>query len=163
MEIRWLGIIPLPDDESTAKRETRASFEAVIFRKNSENTISVYMHKQAESSLWTVPRSRFLRGDHPQDVARRIENELGGVLIKNFEHACLKFDEADHNETFFSDVYLVELTGNPPVDDWHKWFDAKNLPTDIVVEHHRRLVIPSALNAYLHGIVLSSLLGYFLK
>ena len=163
MEIKQYGIIPSPDDKPVEKWETRATFEAVIFRENSDNTISVYMHKQSEGGFWTVLRLRFLHGDYPQDVADRIEKELGGALIKRSQYVCLKFDEKDHNETFFSDVYLVELTGNPPVDDQYKWFDANNLPTDMVVEHHRRLIVPFALNAYLHGVVLCSLLNYILK
>src|SRR3989344_1171549 len=122
---------------------------AVSIRRNATNGLEVLLAWRNETApahrnTWHCPGT-FLRPAESEDEAieRLAKNELGcrARIIKK-----VGWDDNPHEERghCIHPIFLVELTG----ESRGKWFSVNNLPPE-TVEHHRQVIIPMAVEAFL--------------
>ena len=124
---------------------TTVAFEAVAIRDNG-GVPEVYLRRRALDDTaypgeWHAPGSLYRHGERDRDVANRLEQEFG-VPIKAFQFID-KLTTDEQRGTIHSLIFLVELDGDPRIDDRHNWFPVHNLPAN-TVSHHREPIIPMA-------------------
>ena len=125
------------------------AFEAVVFRESS-GTAEIYLRRRAMDDTaypgeWHAPGSLYRSGEQDRDVAARLEKEFGAG-IKRFDLV----DKEITNEargTVHSMVFLVQLAGDPRIDDRHAWFPVDHLP-EVTVDLHHDAIIPKAFKAW---------------
>ena len=131
---------------------TTAAFEAMAFRLNT-NGIEIYLRRRAMDEIaypgeWHAPGSLYRHGEQDRDVANRLEKEFGVPIKKSFKFVG-KDITSEARGTVHSMIFLVQLDGNPRIDDRHNWFPVNSLP-EVTVDIHRDLLIPTALLVYRH-------------
>ena len=126
------------------------AIEVVSIRRNTEtNELEVLLVWRDETTpayknTWHCPGT-FLRPAESEDKAieRLAKNELGcqARIVKK-----VGWDDNPHEERghCIHPIFLVELTG----ESRGKWFSVNNLPPE-TVEHHRQVIIPMAVEAFL--------------
>lgn len=137
------------------KIRTRLIFEAAAFREvanppYSTLTLQAFLCKNSTTDpdfcgLWALPRLFYLHGEKDEDVAKRFGVEFG-AKISRIWYASLALDER-HNETLFSNIFIVHLASNPLVDAEHQWFSLDNLPLE-TAKLHRKIILPRAVDYY---------------
>lgn len=127
------------------------AFEALHIRGSGKDT-EVYLTKRppddiAHPNEWCAPSSIYRQGEHDQDVAKRLEEDFFHTGIKSF-HFVSRFP-VHHEErgTVHSNVFLVDLVGQPLLDLRHDWHPISKLPESIV-PHHSDPIIPLAAVAH---------------
>ncbi len=136
-----------PQEDLIAKRRKQQMqdglliFVAVAIRNNGDDP-QVYLHKSYHD-FWTIPESLYDEGESDADVAQRLENDFG-VPVSNSDLVGCE-TRNDPNRT--SVIFLVELADDPPVDDKHRWFSMKDLPT-YMLKFHFDCIIPAAMAAF---------------
>jgi hypothetical protein len=125
-------------------------FEAVALRVNS-GTIEVYLRTRADNDT-AYPGQKHspgkvrMRDERADDVAARLAVEFGGVRIRSYQYiGKLASDEA--RGSMLSEIYIVELDGDPVEDEAHGWYPVDKLPGNMVDLHLERM-IPHAVLAY---------------
>lgn len=127
---------------------TTLAFEAVAIR-DTAMVPEVYLRRRALNDTaypgeWHAPGSLYRHGERDRDVANRLEEEFG-VPIKSFRYVD-RFMNDEQRGTIHSLIFLVELGGNPRLDDRHGWFSMDKMPAN-TVSCHREPIIPIALTA----------------
>lgn len=125
------------------------AFEAMAFRLR-QGASEIYLRRRAPDDTaypgeWHAPGSLYRHGEQDRDVATRLEKEFG-VKIEKFELVGKEIT-AEARGTVHSLIYLVQLGGEPRVDDRHDWFPVNELP-QVTVDLHRDLIIPAAAKIY---------------
>lgn len=114
----------------------------------------VYLRRSALDDIaypgeWHAPEFIYRHGERDRDVANRLEKEFGAP-ITDFSYVG-KFTTDEQRGTIHSLIYVVELGGDPRLDDWHQWFPVDAMPAN-TVEFHRDPIIPMAVTAAHHKI-----------
>lgn len=126
---------------------TTVAFEAVAIRGSVATEVYLRQRDALDTAYpdeWHVPGSLYRHGERDRDVADRLEQEFGTPIIGYTYVEKLVTDE--QRGTIHSMIFLVELDGNPRIDDRHNWFALKNLPAK-TVSFHREPIIPMAVLA----------------
>lgn len=131
---------------AVARKSITIAFEAVLFRRIDQG-IQVYLTQRSASEAypgqWHCPGSAFRPEEGPAEVA-------GRLAVREFKRPFVgwryvdDFFYGEERGWFLSKVYLVEIEGDPDVDDGAYWCPVHDLP-DNLVKHHRTDVIPIAL------------------
>lgn len=121
------------------------AFEAVAIR-GSAVTPEVYLRQRASDDTaypdeWHVPGSLYRHGERDRDVADRLEQEFGTPVV-GFNYVD-KLINDEQRGTIHGLIFLVELEGEPRIDERHNWFAVNNLPAK-TVSFHREFTIPMA-------------------
>jgi len=129
------------------------AFEAMAFRLNTNNGIEIYLRRRAMDDTaypgeWHAPGSLYRHGEQDRDVANRLEKEFGVPIKKSFKFVSKEIT-SEARGSVHSMIFLVQLDGNPRIDDRHNWFPVNSLP-EVTVDIHRELLIPTALMVYRH-------------
>ena len=127
-----------------------AAFEAVAIRDGA-TVPEIYLSRRAPENTaypneWHVPGSLYRHGERDRDVADRLEQEFGASIAFRYVD---RFTTDEQRGTIHSLVFLVELIGEPRMDDRHGWFPVNNLPAPMVGSH-RDVLIPRACHFYWH-------------
>lgn len=124
-------------------------FEAVALRLTSSCEIEVYLRRRADDDTaypgqWHAPGSVFRPGENERKVADRVSREFG-VPIRDFAYIgeYVDWDRGEARGSGVSRIYLVQLDGDPGINDRHNWFPVNNLP-EVTVDSHRIGIIPKA-------------------
>lgn len=159
--LRWLAAVLLnfiPANKplgtrlfnAVARHSVGVSVEAVLFRRNKEGAIEVYLTKRKENDAyggqWHCPGSFFRAGEHLKDVFARLSAEEFFTLIKTWRFVKDDFMPEERYTVLLDRVYLVEIEGTPK-NERGDWFNVNSLPPG-TVESHATLIIPAAKAAW---------------
>lgn len=126
------------------------AFEAVLFRKNKEGAVEIYLRRRALDDTaypgeWHAPGSLYRSGERDQDVANRLRGEFGCAIT--FGTSVGRIITSEVRGTIQSLIFLVQAAGKVRIDERHQWFPVDQLPK-VTVDLHELEVIPLAVAAY---------------
>lgn len=136
--------------DALARLSWSIAFEAVTLRQNAATgEVEVYLRQReandtAYPSQWHCPGTVIRPGERPQHQANRLEKEFGCPI--NYYTRIAGLYTSEERGSFLSEIYSVELGGDPRIDDRHRWFPVTDLP-EVTVDFHRNHIIPTV---YLH-------------
>jgi ADP-ribose pyrophosphatase YjhB (NUDIX family) len=137
--------------DSIARVSITVAIETVPIRRCSDGKLEIFLRRRkmddtAYPGEWHTPGSAMRPGETVQDVLTRLQGEFGtGVKVFDFVGNLNNHDEERGH--FFTPVYLVELDGEGRQDETHGWYPVNNVPQP-VVEHHKNLLFPMAIEAF---------------
>lgn len=126
------------------------AFEAAIFNMDWHNP-QIYLRKRGLNEVypgqWHIPGKLYRCGEQDRDVANRLREEIGTDIETFVSWGRHITNEA--RGTVHSHLFMVRsLAGPPRIDEGHRWFPIEQLPSSLV-DVHRDVIIPAAIDAYL--------------
>ena len=143
------GVYGTKLSDASRRLWTKPAVEAMVFGKKT-GTTEIYTCRRALDDTaypgeWHAPGKLHHPGEQDGNVANRLEDEFG-VRFERFELVGKEITN-EARGTVHSMIFVVQLAGDPDIDDRHDWFPVNDLP-QITVDVHRNLIIPAASQVY---------------
>jgi len=125
------------------------AIEAVIFR-NTEQGPEIFLAKRkpggAYAGLWHCPGTFLRPGEAIEIALARLENneKIGKFIKTEFAGFYNNLDEERGHTVHL--IFSCETEVSADIEG--HWFLVDDLPTDVIVEHHVRVVIPTAFKKF---------------